>query len=104
MVIRHIKKGDTVEVLRGKDRKKTGKVVKVDHEKGRLMVEGVNVYKKHVRPKRQGEKGEIVEVSRALPIPAVAVFCSDCGRGVRVGFEIKEGVKTRFCRKCGKKI
>lgn len=100
----YIKKGDSVEILRGKDRKKTGKVVSLDYKKNTLMVDGLNVYKKHVRPKRQGEKGEIVDVSRPLPISAVALVCSSCNKGVRIGTSTEEGSKSRNCKKCGSKI
>lgn len=87
----NIKKGDTVRVIAGKDRGKTGKVVHVIPSAGRVTVEGVNVYKKHVRPKRQGEKGETVEVSRPLNASNVMLLCPSCGEPTRLG---------RSCKKC----
>lgn len=99
-----IKKGDTVIMRRGKDRGKSGKVLHVNMGENRVSVEGVNVVKKHVRPKRQGEKGELVLVPRSVPFSAVALFCSTCGRGVRVGVKVEEKARTRVCKRCGNKI
>ncbi len=96
-----IKKGDTVKILRGKDNGKTGKVIRVLAKEDQVAVEGLNVFKKHVRPKRQGEKGETVNVARPLPVANVAFFCSQCRQGVRLGFLVENGKKTRVCRKCG---
>ena len=67
----NIKKGDTVKVLAGKDRAKTGKVLQVVKKTERVVVEGVNVYKKHMKPKREGEKGQIVEIPRSIHISNV---------------------------------
>lgn len=98
--IMKIKKGDNVKIMTGKDRGKTGKVIKVDEKSGRLAVEGVNLYKKHVRPKRQGEKGEVVSVARPLAASNVMLVCSSCSRATRVGFRVDDGNKTRYCKKC----
>lgn len=95
-----IKKGDTVKILKGKDRGKTGKVIKVDERNERLTVEGINLYKKHVRPKRQGEKGEIIEVSRPFAASKAMIICPSCGKSTRVGYRRSEGEKSRYCKKC----
>lgn len=95
-----IKKGDSVQMLKGKDRGKTGKVVHVFPKEGRVIVEGLNLVKKHVRPKRQGEKGEIVDMPRRVSVSNVGVFCSRCGKPARVGFLMEKGAKTRICRRC----
>lgn len=95
-----IKKGDLVKVLLGKDRNKTGKILSVLTAKNRVLVEGVNLYKKHVRPKRQGEKGQIVELPRSLAIANVALVCGSCGKAVRVGYRLEKDKKVRFCKKC----
>ncbi len=96
-----IKKGDTVKIISGKDRGKTGKVIHVHTKIGKITVEGVNVYKKHVRPKRQGEKGEIVSVTRPLISSNALVVCPSCGKAIRVGFKAeKDTKKVRYCRKC----
>lgn len=95
-----IKKGDTVKILTGKDRGKTGKVIKVYPKNEKVTVEGLNIYKKHVRPKRQGEKGEIVQVVRPIHISNVALFCGNCGKAVRAGFRLEEKQKVRYCKNC----
>jgi len=95
-----IKKGDNVKILKGKDRGKTGKVIKVDKKANRLTVEGVNLFKKHVRPKRQGEKGEIVSVARPLSASNVMLICPSCNRATRIGFRSENEKKTRYCKKC----
>lgn len=68
-----IKKGDTVKILAGKDRSKTGKVVQVLPKKDRVVVEGINIFKKHVKPKREGEKGQTVEMPRSVHISNVKI-------------------------------
>lgn len=95
-----IKKGDTVKILTGKDRGKSGKVIKVYPQAGKLTVEGVNIYKKHSRPKRQGEKGEIVSVVRPIRVSNAAFVCSKCGKPARLGFKIDGERKVRYCKKC----
>lgn len=96
-----IKKGDTVVMRRGRDRGKSGAVLRIDHTDERVAVEGVNLVKKHVRPKRQGEKGELVSVPRMVPLGTVAIFCTKCNRGVRVGMKVGEKGRTRVCKRCG---
>ena len=96
----HIHKGDTVTIRTGKDRGKSGKVVKVFPKEDKVIIEGLNLYKKHVRPKRQGEKGEIVQVPRPLVISNVMFFCSKCDKGTRVGYKHDGDTKVRFCKKC----
>jgi large subunit ribosomal protein L24 len=95
-----IKKGDTVVMRRGTDRGKSGKVLHVDLRAGRVVVEGLNVVKKHVRPKRQGEKGEQVSVPRPVPLGAVALYCGHCNRPTRIGMKVDGEQRTRVCRRC----
>ncbi|MCP6720385.1 MAG: 50S ribosomal protein L24 [Patescibacteria group bacterium] len=95
-----IHKGDTVKVLAGKDKSKTGKVIKVNPNNSRVTVEGVNLYKKHVRPKRQGEKGEIVQVVRPINSSNLMLVCSSCNRATRVGYRLENDKKVRYCKKC----
>ncbi len=96
-----IKKGDMVLVISGKDKGKKGKTFKVFPRDNRIIVEGVNLRKKHVRPKKSGEKGQIVV--RALPIDSssVKLICSQCGKAVRIGYKLDKGNKIRICKKCG---
>lgn len=96
-----IKKNDTVYIRIGKDRGKTGKVFKVDTKSSLVYVEGVNLYKKHARPKREGEKGESVLLPRPLPMGKVMIYCSNCKKGVRIGSRLlKAGSKERYCKSC----
>jgi len=95
-----IKKGDTVQITVGKDRGKTGKVASVNPKNDTLIIEGLNVYKKHRRPKRQGEKGEVISVNRPFSTAKALLYCNKCKRGVRVGNH-RDGKKTtRICRRC----
>lgn len=96
----HIKKGDTVKIIAGKDRGRSGKVISVFLKSGRIMVEGVNVYKKHSRPKRQGEKGEVVQVPRPLDASNAMILCGSCKKPARVGYRTERGTKFRYCKKC----
>ena len=100
----NIKKNDTVIVLSGKDKGKKGKVLVAMPADNKVVVENVNVATCHTKPRRQGETGGIVK--RETPIRAckVALFCNKCNKGVRVGFKVEDGKKTRICRKCGAEI
>ena len=99
-----IKKGDNVKVLVGKDRGKTGKVLAVFGKDARVSVEGVNLYKKHVRPKRQGEKGEVVTLTRPVHNSNVILVCPSCSRNTRIGYRIQGEEKSRYCKKCNTTI
>ena len=96
----NIKKGDNVKIIVGKDRGKTGKVTRVDNKTTKIFVEGLNLYKKHVRPKRQGEKGEVVAIARPMDISNVAVVCGSCNKQTRVGSRMEGEKKVRVCAKC----
>lgn len=96
----NIKKGDTVTIISGKDRGKTGKVIRVFPDDSRLTVEGLNLKKKHVRPKQQGKKGQVVEIPFPLSRSAVMVVCSACKAPTRSAIAVVEGKKVRVCRKC----
>ena len=97
-----IKKGDTVQVITGRDKGKTGKVIKVVSGTGRVLVEGINLYKKHVRPKNQGEKGQVIMVPRSMDLSNVGILCTSCGNPTRIGYTVsgKKNEKARVCRKC----
>lgn len=99
-----IKKGDTVLITAGKDRGKTGKVFRALPKEQGVLVEGINLRKKHVRPKKQGEKGQIVQVPAVLDISNVKIICSKCGKATRVGCRIEKGEKKRICKKCKQEI
>ena len=100
-----IKKGDTVTVLAGKSKGKTGKVLKVFPEPGNAVVEGVNLVKKAVRQRRQEQQGGIIQMEAPVRLSNLALFCKGCNKSVRVGFtELADGTKTRICRKCQEMI
>jgi large subunit ribosomal protein L24 len=99
-----LKKGDTVKVLSGNDKGKTGEVLEIIPKTEKVIVKGVNIKKKHVKPRRQGEEGGIIP--REFPIHAskLAVVCPKCGKATRIGFEVDGDNKVRVCKKCGAKI
>ena len=99
-----LKKGDEVKVVAGKDRGKTGKIEKVFQKTGKILVTGVNLYKRHLKAKSQSEKSEIVTISKPLPASNVSLICSSCKKQTRVGFRIEKDKKIRFCRKCDKAV
>jgi large subunit ribosomal protein L24 len=94
-----LKKGDQVKLIAGKDKGKTGTILKVDRENGRVLVEGLNIVKKTVKPRSQGEKGNIVEVEAAIHISNVMIICPKCGPS-KIGIRKDGDNKVRFCKKC----
>ena len=99
-----IKKGDTVEVLSGNDKGKTGEVLEVIPGTEKIIVKGINVRKKHVKPRKQGEEGGIIPVECAIAASKVNVVCPKCGKATRIGYEIEKDQKVRICKKCNTKI
>ena len=95
-----VKKDDNVQIVAGKDKGKSGKVLKIDRANGRVVVQGLNMVKKAVRPKKQGDKGGIIEIEAPLAISNVMVVCKKCGP-TRVGILGEGKEKKRICRKCG---
>jgi large subunit ribosomal protein L24 len=99
-----IKKGDTALIISGKDRGKTGKVLDVFPEQEKLVVEGVNIRKKHMKPKKSGEKGQIVEKPASFSVSNVKLICPKCGKPARVGYKVVGNKKHRICKKCQAEI
>ena len=99
-----IKKGDNVQVLSGNDKGKTGEVLEVNPKEDKIIVKGVNVRKKHVKARRQGEEGGIIAVECAIPSSKVNVVCSKCGKATKVGYSMEKEQKVRVCKKCGAKL
>jgi large subunit ribosomal protein L24 len=96
-----LKKGDTVKILSGKDRGKRGKVLGVFPKGGRILVEGVNVKKRHRRSRRPDRKGEIVLLPAPFPAATCQLICPKCSRPTRVGMrQAASGAKVRVCKKC----
>ena len=100
----HVKKGDTVVVLLGEDKNVKGEVIAVSPEEGKVIVKDVNVIHKHVKPRRQGETGGIVDAEGAIYASKVALYCPKCDKGVRTHAEVIDGKKVRVCAKCGYKF
>ncbi len=104
-----IRKNDTILIISGKDRGKKGKVIQVFPQKRRLIVEGVNLVKKHIRPKKSGEKGQIAIKPVPFCVSNVKLICPKCQEAVRVSLKQKvkihkEKSKIRICKKCGGEI
>ena len=95
-----IKKGDQIKIISGKDRLKTGVVLRVFPKDDQVVIDGLNLYKKRSRPKKQGEKGEIVLVPRPLSVSNVMLICKNCKKPTRVGYRYEGQDKVRFCKKC----
>jgi len=99
-----IKKGDTVLIISGKDRGRKGKILKVFPKEGKILVEGINLRKKHQKPKRTGEKGQIIEMPVPINVSNAKLICSKCGKSTRIGYKFIEKKKYRICKKCNQEI
>ncbi len=99
-----IKKGDTVLIISGKDKNKKAKVIESFPKKGKVVVEGVNLRKKHVKPKKSGEKGQIVTVPVPFETSNVKILCTKCGKASRIGYKVEGKKKYRICKKCKQEI
>ncbi len=100
-----IKTGDKVLVTHGKDRGKTGKVTDAFPEEHQVIVEGVNKLKKHVKPQKEGEKGQIVEINAPIDVSNVKLLCPSCNnKPSRVGYKVQGDEKYRVCKKCQKPV
>ena len=101
----HVKTGDTVTVLSGKERGKKGKVLAVSPKEGKVIIEGVNMVTKHVKPRRMGETGGLVKAEGAMYACKVQLVCPRCGKPTRVGHKVQEnGTKERICKICGESL
>jgi large subunit ribosomal protein L24 len=98
----HVKKGDKVMIIAGKDKGKTGRISRILPDKGAVLVEGLNIIKRHSRPNKQKNTGGgIVEKEAPLAASNVMILCKSCNQAVRVGYQLLEdGKKVRFCKKC----
>jgi len=100
----NIKRGDNVKMLNGKDRGKTGKVLFAFPEEGKIVIEGLNKVARHLRPKKQGQKGQIVHKERAIDASKVMLVCKSCGKPTRIGKKLVGDTKVRVCKKCGAEV
>ena len=95
-----LRKGDNVKIMSGKDRGKTGTVLHANPHETKITVEGLNLFKKRSRPRRQGEKGETVLVPRPMPASKVMLICTSCKQPTRIGSRLDGAKKVRYCKKC----
>ncbi|MGI6110393.1 MAG: 50S ribosomal protein L24 [Eubacteriaceae bacterium] len=99
----HVKKGDTVQVISGKDKGAKGTVLEAFPAEGRIRVEGVNILTQHKKPSQAMQQGGIIKTEGKIDASTVLLYCDNCGKGVRTGVQINEdGKKVRVCKKCGK--
>ena len=97
----HVKTGDKVVVLSGKDKGKQGKILEVSPKEGKVIIEGVNQAQKHVKPRRMGEQGGIITVEAPMYASKVMLVCPKCSKPTRLAHKIVDGKKMRLCKKCG---
>ena len=102
--MRHVRKNDTVEVRTGEDAGRRGRVLQVFPGQDRVIVEGISLVTRHVRKGAQYPMGARVKRETSLSVSNVLPVCPRCDRGVRVGYEVREGTKTRVCKRCGEVI
>ena len=101
----HVKKDDMVKILAGKERGKTGKVLRVFPTKGRVVVESLNMIKRHSRPTQLNPEGGIIEKEAPLSISNVMLVCGSCNEATRTGIrKLEDGSKTRYCKKCNASV
>lgn len=96
-----LKKGDQVIILYGKDKGRKGKIEKIFPKIGKILVPGVNIYKKHLKPQGEGKPGGIIDKVFPLPLANVALLCPKCNKKTRIGYQIDKEKKYRICKKCG---
>jgi large subunit ribosomal protein L24 len=98
-----LRKDDQVQVIAGKDKGKQGKIVRIDREKGRAIVAGINMVKKAQKKRKQTDRGGIIEIEAPIQISNVMIVCRKCGP-TRIGYKIEGETKKRVCRKCGEAL
>ena len=99
-----IKKGDNVLVISGKDRGRTAKVLTSLPKVEKILIEGINLKNKHVKPKKQGEAGQVVRIPAPINVSDVKFLCPKCGKAVRLGYKVEGDKKFRVCKKCKSEV
>ncbi|MFH1036882.1 MAG: 50S ribosomal protein L24 [Patescibacteria group bacterium] len=99
-----LKKGDTVLIISGKYRGKKGKVLVSFPEAEKVLVEGINIRKKHQKAKKEGQKGQIIEMPAPISVSNAMLVCPKCGQATRIGSKLVEKKRYRSCKKCGQEI
>lgn len=99
-----IRKGDQIKIMSGNDKGKQGKVTAVFPMESKIIAEGINLKKKHVRPTKQGKKGELVRIAMPFPVSRAMLLCGKCGKPSRAGYKIEQDKKYRICQRCKSEI
>ncbi len=99
-----IKKGDTILVISGKDKGRTAKILKSMPSEKMILVEGINLKNKAVKPKKQGEAGQMVKVATPIQSSNVKFLCPKCGKAARIGYKTEGQKKFRICKKCKSEV
>lgn len=95
-----LKKADNVKVIKGKDKGKTGKIEKVLPKENKVLIANVNLYKRHLKARSQGQPSEIITLTKPLAASSVVLICPKCKKQTRVGYRIEKNKKSRICKKC----
>jgi len=98
-----LRKEDQVQVVAGKDKGKQGKIIRIDRDKGRAIVAGVNMVKKAQKKRKQTDRGGIIEIEAPIQMSNIMIVCRKCGP-TRIGYKIEGDAKKRVCRKCGEAL
>lgn len=99
-----LKKGDEVKIIRGKDKGKIGKIEKVFSKTKRVVIAGVNLYKRHLKTRSQSQPSEIITLTKPIALANLVLICSKCHLPTRIGFDMKGNEKLRVCKKCRQAI
>lgn len=99
-----LRKGDNVIVLSGNDKGKTGEVLEIIPSTQKIIVKGINIRKKHVKPRKAGEEGGIIPSEFPIHNSKVALLCPKCGKATKIGYKIEDNKKVRICKKCGAEL
>jgi large subunit ribosomal protein L24 len=98
-----LKRDDSVRVIAGKEKGKTGRILRIDRERGRVFIHGLNMVKKAVKKRKQTDRGGIIDIEGSVAISNVMIVCPKCGP-TRISYKIEGEVKHRVCRKCGEPL
>jgi len=99
-----LKKGDTVLIISGKDKGRKGKILRTFPRENKILVEGINLIKKHRKPRRKGEKGQVIQLFKPIAASNTKIICPKCGKATRVGYILNKERKIRICKRCKEEI
>ncbi len=99
-----LKNGDKIRVLYGKDKGREGVISRIYSNQEKILIDGINIYKKHIKKTETTPQGGVVELPRPLAVSKVAIICGKCKKLTRIGYKSENGRKFRICKKCGNKL